>query len=179
MKKFLIVSAIIALVILLPIIIIVFVTVSKLNSETVLANQVKAQQVVNQTVFDNTWKIIQEQAGVADKYKDAFAEIYPKLMDARYDKGGDLMKWVQESNPNFDIKLYDKLMSSIELQRTKFTEAQKQLIDFNREHDVMLESIPWGIIMKALGRQKIEIKIVTSTRTEKAFETGKDDKLNI
>lgn len=148
------------------------------NAEISLRERIEAQQESNEAVFDNTWKIIQQQAQVADEYKNAFQDIYPDLISGRYDQGdGSLMKWIQESNPNFDTKLYDRLMQSIEAQRNKFTNGQNKLIDLKREHDTMLKKFPYSIILT--GREEMDIKIITSTKTEETFESRKEEDINL
>jgi hypothetical protein len=109
--------------------------VSSSNSEISLKNHIEAQQKVCEAFYDKLWKIISQKAQVADQYKNAFKEIYPALIEGRYgnEKGGTLMKWIQESNPTFDVSLYKDLMSSIEAERTGFFMEQKKLIDLDRE----------------------------------------------
>ena len=156
------------------------------NDEVRLANRGNAQQENCDAYFDKMWKILKEQAGVAEQYKDAFAEIYPALMEGRYATGGNLMKWIQESNPDFDVTLYAKLQASIEGQRNGFFVEQTKLIDIDREHKDMRETFPKKLIVG--DRQNIGyeedadgtvihagIVIIKSTRTEQAKLTGKDD----
>lgn len=148
------------------------------NSEVRLRNAVKAQQEANTTSFDTCWKIIQGQAQVADKYKDSFKEIYVSLMQGReYGKGGQLMKFITEANPNFDIRLFEKVSNSIEGQRTAFMRDQQKLIDLKREHDNVLTTMPGSFFVGS--RPPVEIKIVTSTKTEKTFETRKEDDIDV
>lgn len=148
------------------------------NSEVRLRNAVKAQQEANTTSFDTCWKIIQGQAQVADKYKDSFKEIYTGLMEGRhYEKGGALMKFITESNPTFDIRLFEKVSNSIEAQRTSFMRDQQKLIDLKREHDNILMTMPGSFFVGS--RSPVEIKVVTSTRTEKTFESRKEDEIDI
>jgi len=147
------------------------------NQEVRLRNQIGTQQKNCEIVFDNTWKIISQKAQVADKYKDAFAKIYPELMAGRYDKGGGLMKFVTESNSQFDVSLYKDLMSSIEGQRNIFTREQAKLIDYKREHDNLRQEFPSSIVVG--GRPEIVVKIVTSDRTSQAFDTGKDNDVKL
>jgi hypothetical protein len=149
------------------------------NTEIKLRQKVVAQQQVNKTVFDNTWKIISQQAEVSEQYKESFAKIYPKLMDGRYGntRGGALMSWIQESNPNFDVSLYSKLMTTIEAQRSIFTMEQKKLIDLGREHTVYISTFPNTIFIG--NRGEIKLNIVTSDKTEKSFETGQDNEVRL
>lgn len=148
------------------------------NAEVRLRNRIGAQQKKNEAVFDNTWKIIQQQAGVTSEYKDSFRQVYADIMNARYSKGdGSLMKWVQEHNPNFDSSLFKKLMTSIEVQRTIFTREQTALLDLKREHDDILQTIPSSLFVG--GRPPIEVKIVTSSKTTESFSTGEDNDVDL
>lgn len=45
------------------------------------------------------FKIIQEQAYVSSKYRDAFEKIHPEIIAGRYSNGSEkMMKWIQEEN---------------------------------------------------------------------------------
>jgi hypothetical protein len=147
------------------------------NKEIGLRNQLKAQQQSVQVVFDNTWKIISQTAEVSDQYKQTFSEVYPKIMEGRYgdpkERKGALLSFITESNPQFDTKLYEKVAVAIEAQRTIFTNEQKTLIDMKREHDNLRQLFPGSMFLAS--RTEFEIKLVTSSKTEKSFETGKDD----
>lgn len=152
--------------------------ISYQNDEVRLRNQITAQINVNRAVYDETWKVISQQAQISDKYRDGFKEIYVGIMEARYSKGdGTLMKWIKEANPDFSPLLYGKLMLSIESLRAKFTNNQKTLADLKLQHDNLLDVFPGSLFLN--GRQKIEIPIVTSSRTEDSFKTGKDDNVKL
>lgn len=148
------------------------------NAEVRLRNQLVAQQKKNEAVFDNTWKIIQQQAGVAEHHKDAFKDIYATMMDARYSQsGGEAMRWIQEHNPQFDSSLFSKLMTSIEAQRTIFTREQTKLLDLKREHDNLLQTLPASFFVGS--RAPVEVTIVTSGKTTQSFETGQDNDVDL
>lgn len=149
------------------------------NDEILIRKQVEAQQEKLHVVFDATWKIIQQKADVADAYKDSFAKIYPAIMAGRYGnaRGGALMSWVTESNPNFDVSLYKDLSNAIEGQRTNFANEQSRLVDMKREHDTLCEVFPGSLFLKS--RDNIKIDIVTSDKTEDSFKTGKDNDVSL
>ncbi len=150
------------------------------NKEVRLRKGIEASQLSNQVVFDRVWKTIQQQAGVTDKYQDSFRSIYKDIMDARNPEGqGKLFKMVSEANPNFDSSLFSTLMTSIESNRKDFEREQKFLIDRKREHDVLLETMPSSIYLSILGRKQINIQLVTSTRTDDSFKSGKDDNVEL
>lgn len=153
--------------------------ISSNNNEISLRNQATAQQKNLEVVFDRTWKVIQQEAQVADQYKEAFKEIYPALMEGRYGnaRGGALLSMITESNPNFDVKLYDRLSSAIEAQRTDFAREQKRLLDIKREHDDVRLKFPGSFFVGS--RPEIVVVIVTSSKTDDAFRTGKEDDVTL
>lgn len=136
----------------------------------------EAQVSKDKIIHDKMWKILQQQAGVSENYAKSFDKIYKNINDARYRTGGEMMKWIQESNPNFDTKLYGTLMESIETYRGEFGKVQERLTDIHRELKIMLTTQPSKFILVTIGGHVLpELNIVTSGRTDDAFTTGKDD----
>jgi len=103
---------------------------------------------------------------------------YAQARTGTGDKGA-IMSWIQESVPNVDTTTFNNLQNIIVSSRDGFTMRQKELLDLSREHNTMLGQIPWGSILRAMGRNAIEITIVTSSRTEESFESGKDDDVSV
>lgn len=152
--------------------------VSYNNTEVSLRKQSDAQRGNIEAVYDQMWKIISQKAQVSNEYKNAFKEIYPALIEGRYSKGdGTLMKWIQESNPSFDISLYKDLMNSIEIERTNFTKQQNRMLDIIREHETLTNTIPakWFISNKT----PIEYTVISSTKAKKVMESGVDDDVKV
>lgn len=148
--------------------------------ETRLHNAVDAKIQDRDVVFDNTWKILQQQAGVTVQYKNAFKEAYASLMSERYKEGeAQVAKIVQEANPNFDSGLYNKLFDSIQEQRSIFTNNQRDLIALNKEHTDMVTSGVGGIYASILGRSEIKLNLITSERTKEAARTGEDNDVEL
>ena len=146
--------------------------ISAKNTEQRQRNAVAAQEDKCRVKFDAVWKILQDQAGVADEYKDAFKEVFIEQANARYGRDSNVIfKMITESNPNFTPELYSKLMTSIEAQRTAFEFEQTKLVSVNQVHTDYVTTFPGSL----LGKDVIEIKLVTSKRTKKAYETGEDD----
>lgn len=169
------------IVVVLPLLIGVPLYVSKSNKEVRVRNQITAQQEVLASHYDKMWKTLSQKAQVSSEYKDAFAEIYPDLIAGRYEKDGGakmfLAKVVKEDNPEFDTDLYKDLSRSIESQRTSYHHEQSALLDLKREHDDILDTFPGSVLLS--DREKIKVNIITSTRTDNAFETGKDDNVEL
>ena len=125
------------------------------------------------------WKVIQQKAQVTTEYKDAFAKIYPEIISGRYSGDGDgsLMKWVTESNPNFDTSLYTDLMQSIEILRSEFQRNQETMLDLVREHKTLCTTYPgrWFIS----NTMEIEYTVISSTKSKVVMETGIDDDVKL
>ncbi len=148
------------------------------NREVALHKEAEAQKGKVETVHDTMWKTLKQEAGVTEQYKEAFEKIYPDLIAGRYSKdNGNLMKWITESNPQFDSSLYQHLMQSIDLQRASFANAQQRMLDVIRERDTLIESMPskWFISNKS----KIDYKIISSTISKTAVQTGIDDDVKL
>lgn len=153
--------------------------ISASNREIGLRNLAAGQQDVCKMVFDETWKIISQKAQVADKYKEAYKEIFPALMEGRYgnERGGALMSWITEHNPEFDSSLYKEISNSIESQRHKFTEAQTRLRDIKVQHDDL--RLKWPNSWFVGNRPELKITIVTSEKTESIFQTGQENDVKV
>lgn len=152
--------------------------VSVINTEVRLRNSGLAQQEVCTAFFDKMWKVINQEAQVSNQYKEAFKEIYIPLIEGRYSKGdGSLMKWITEHNPTFDTRLYEKLMISIEAQREGFFMEQKKLVDIDREHKTFRQTIPNKFLIG--NKSDLNITIITSETTDKVYETGQENDINL
>ena len=156
----------------------VFMYISANNKDARLRNQGSAKQKANTTSFDNCWKTVQQLAQVTDKFKGDFKDVFVSLNESKhYGKGGSLFKFITEANPAFDQSLYMKLANAIESHRADFTRDQKALIDIKREHDDLRTTIPSSWFVG--GRPEMEITIVTSSKTEETFKSGKEDDVEI
>lgn len=157
------------------------------NTEIKMRETTIAQQEVGKANFDKMFKVISQTAQVPQKFmkdaKDAFKEIYQPLMESRYsgERGGALMSWVQENNPNFDLSgaadMYKQLQRVIEANRQEFFIEQKKLIDLKRNHSSYIKVFPNRLFLSDVS--EIEIKIITSDKTEKVFDTGKEDDIDL
>jgi len=145
------------------------------NKEARLRNQIVAKQK------DNTWKKISQAAQVTDAQKQALMDIIVGNSKARAGNGnsGQLATFVHEAVPNVDTSTFNQLMNIVTSTRDAWTMRQKELLDFKREHDNLMDVFPGSILFSLLGKTKIDVTIVTSGRTEDAFKTGKDDDIDL
>jgi hypothetical protein len=166
---------------------IVFWAVGISNTEIRTRNLGKAQQNNCAAYFDKVWKVLQQDAQVANQYKEAFKEIYPDLIAGRYsqkDKDGKyvagegtLMKLIVESNPDFKPELYQKLMTAIEGQREGFFVEQQKLIDIDLQHKNMRMTFPKSLVIGK--RTDLGIVVIKSLKTDEAYKTGQENDVDL
>lgn len=152
--------------------------ISTLDREAKLKVGIEAQQGVVSDQADSTWKVVKQQAQVQERYAGDFKTAYADIMNARYggkEAGDPLLNFVMESNPQFDSSLYGQLMTAIEAQRTQLMDKEKTLRDMDATHDAMFETVVTGWILKANGRQRTEIQVITSDRTRDMLQNGEND----
>lgn len=144
------------------------------NREVALRKEAEAQEGKITAVHDTMWKVLKEKAGVAEKYRKAFEKIYPEIISGRYrNDGSSMMKWIQESNPDFDTSLYDSLMQSIEVQRATFSHAQQRMLDIIRERETLINSMPQGWFIR--NKEKIDYVVISSDNTNSVMQTRIDN----
>lgn len=146
------------------------------NTQAGLQVQYDSKLKANNASFDNMWKKIQQTAQVTDAQKNALKEIMIGYAQARGGNGGGSMATsVREAIPNVDTKVFQQLMNIITGSRDQWTAEQIQLVDVARQYNFNLSQFPKSFILDLFGYKPIDAKLVTSSRTDKAFETGKDD----
>ena len=154
--------------------------VSTYNTQASLKNTYEMKVEANKTDFDNMFKKIQQSVQVSDAQKEAFKEIYTGWASARTSEGqGRVMTWIKEVAPNVDVKIYTQVLNIITGSRDSWTTRQKELVDIAREHNQNLVTFPKNLLLGAFGFKKIDPQIVTSTRTDNAFKSGKDDEVDL
>lgn len=145
------------------------------NQENELRQLVKARQLDNKNVMDNMWKTMSEQGGIPDRERETATTLFVDYAGARTTEGeAKFMKWVKEAvPPSVTPELYKNLMNSIAALRADFENAQRRLIDVNRQRNTLIAQYPARFFIS--NTTEIDIVIVTSTRTDNAFATGRDD----
>lgn len=149
------------------------------NQEARLRNQAEAQQNVCKAHFDKMWKVITEVAEVPDNYKASFKETYVAIVQGRYGnaRGGALLSFINESNPQFDSSLWANLQHAVEAERASFLWDQAKLLDIKREHDNLRTTRPskWFLDKK----QALDITIITSEKTEDAYKSKQENDIKL
>lgn len=154
--------------------------VSVYNTHINLKTKIEAQQQSNEANFDTMWKKISQVSQVSDKYKDGLKEVLAAYTEGRKKESEQLlMDWTKEAIPTFDSSIYKQINNIIVSSRDDFFNNQKILIDLSRQHNQFIQKFPNNLFCGILNIQPIEIKVVTSTKTEKTFESGKEDDIKL
>lgn len=146
------------------------------NREVGLKRRAEAQKKGLQVAHDTMWKTLQDQLGVRDAYRDDFTTIFPQLMQAQNPQDGEqlLAKFVTQAQiPVYDNALNRQLFASAENQRASLASEFKSAFDVEREHNTLIDSFPASLFVGR--REYVDIKPVTSGRTQDAFRTGQDN----
>ncbi len=147
------------------------------NQSVSLQNQFGAQEGVVASAYDKMWKKIAQQAQVTDAAKEGFKEVYHGMMEARYDGQNPAFLWLQEHNPNFDLAMFRQLMNTIDGEREGFHREQQRLLDIKMQHDNLRQQFPSSFVCGA--HQELKVQLITSSRTEEAVRTGRDDDIDV
>lgn len=152
--------------------------VSTSNAEIRLRNLITAKQRDNQSELDNMQKKILQSAEVSSAQMEAIKGIVVGYADARgSNASGTFINAVAEAVPNVPVETFRNLQNIITSSRDAFTQRQKEILDLKREHDDLRTTFPASLICGA--RPEITVQIVTSSRAEEDFRTGKDDNIKL
>ena len=148
------------------------------SRELSLKAEASKQLGVIELTHDKMFKILQQKAGVTKEYRSSFDSIYTHIIAGRYQNDqGSFMKWIKESNPEFDSSLYRDLMASIESERTEFLKAQTRILDISREHEELIKTVPGRWFLS--GREPIEYEPISSTYSKEVMKTKIDDNTDL
>lgn len=161
---------------------ILFTCIGTMNSYSRLEVKAKAATTDNRNVLDNTRKSVREAAAVSSTEVAALEKLIVGYAEARgsNEGGGDnnvvSIGMVREAVPSITtVETLTKLQNIVVAGRKDWQAAQTRLIEIKRQGDEMLAVFPGSLVLGMMGKQPIEIQIVTSTETEENFRTGKDD----
>jgi hypothetical protein len=150
------------------------------NEEVRLRNAIIAKQQDSVNEYDALWKKINQAVQVTDAHRKALLEVLTAYVDARGGSSqGGVVKWIHEAVPDVDPDTFRNLQNIIAGSRDTFAMRQRELLSLKAKHDTLLQSFPSGALLGMLGREEIEITIVTSTKAKETFEKGVDDDVDL
>lgn len=148
------------------------------NDEIRLRMESEAQREKIKGVFDKMWKTIKQKTQVSDEYRKSFEKIYPQLIKGRYkDSRKNMMKWINEDNPELKTVLYEDLVRCIEVLRGEFQHSQERMLDIIREHSTLCDTYisKWFI----RDRSRIEYDMVLSDTTNEVISSSLENDVEL
>lgn len=144
-----------------------------------LEQRIDAQYITNQSNYDNMWKKFKEMTQVTELQAEQFKDVYTELIQGRYEDQSLLIQMVKEENPQLGSEVYTNLQNAIESGRNSFANDQMKITDIIREYNTQVQR--YVVLNTFMGRELKNAKdyVVTSDRTQNAFDTRKDDQINI
>jgi len=151
--------------------------VSYNRQERALRKQIEAVQENNKNEFELMWKKISQITQVTKAERESVEKIILGFADARKNAGGAFINAVKEALPNIDQSTFKNLQNIIVASRDRFAQQQTKLLDLVREREKLVEDEIAGIFIK--NKDKIDVTIITSSKTKETFQTGSDDDVKL
>lgn len=155
--------------------------VSFSNQEKRLRNQFNQKTTERTAFYDKMWKTLNQKGQIALRNDSSFRKNIDIIMNNRKDGEGIMFKWITESNPNANYQevsaLYKDLSRSVEAEREGFFNQEKVMQAIKQEHDNLLDLFPGSLFL--FNREKLIYKPITSDRTDRVMETGKDNDVKV
>lgn len=131
----------------------------------------------SESVLSNGTMTILDKSKVSDKYADQFKEALKLSIGSRNAGNQNLIfKAIHEQNPTLSPDIYKDLSASISGMRADFTVTQQRIMDTCAAYESARNKVWSGFWMRVSGYPRIDVnaacKIVSDTKTQKAFETG-------
>lgn len=143
-------------------------------------NKIDALLQTNKSDYDKMWKTFVEMTQVTELQAEQFKDVYIDLISGRNEDQNLLFKSVQESNPQLGTEVYTQLQRQIAADRATFNNNQKKILDVINQYNTYVEHK--AIIMALItGRKPLDSSeyIVTSVKTDNAFESGQDENIDL
>lgn len=146
------------------------------NTGARLENALQAKQDENKVIMGNFSTSIKEIAQTARMSVDAQTKLIEMANQSRYGQDGSkaTMQFFQEQNPTADVTIYNRLAQTIQSERTRFEESQKEMRDQSRAYKTLVDQPYSGFWLRLAGYPKINFKdfdVVTNDYTDQAFKT--------
>lgn len=138
----------------------------------------------NKNVMAAYSTMIKEIAQAFKLSMNAQANLIKIANEARYGEGGSkaALQFIQEQNPNADPQLLNKMTQVIESERSRFRNAQTEMLDIKRGYKTELAMPVSGFFMRLAGYPKIDFKdfeVIINDYTEEAYKSGKAEAIDL
>lgn len=154
------------------------------NKGIAIENTLDAKYEDNKNVMAGFSTKVKEIAQVANMSATAQGKLIELANKSRYGADGSkaTMQFFQEQNPNIDSTLFRNLQQVIESERTRFSNAQTEMLDIKRTYKTMLDQPYSGFWLRLAGLPKTNLDkytIVINDYTNAAFETKRAEAIDL
>lgn len=127
---------------------------------------------------------VREIAQAAKLGVDAQTKLIKLANESRYGENGSqaTIQFLQEQNPTVDTQLYKQLQQVIEAERTRFTNAQTEMLDIRNQYKTMLDKPYSKFWLTFAGYPKInfsDFDIIINNYTENAYTTKRAEAIDL
>lgn len=145
-----------------------------------IEEQIETKYEDNQNIHAQYALKIMELAKVPKMYANDITTLYKQVVTGTFGEDGSkaMFQFIKTANPNLDPQLYSVIQKEIIAGRTKFENAQTELLDMTRGYNTVLKRF-WGKLwlQEFNSFPKIDLKKYTpviTDSTREAFETKTD-----
>ena len=111
------------------------------RQEKLLRDESEAHRRILEGTYDRIWNNIKQRAGIKEKYRRSFNDIYPDLLNQSINNE-EFIDWILECNSDFDPNEYVPLWETIERDRQKFIDHQRRMLSLIKEHRILVSCVP-------------------------------------
>ncbi len=155
------------------------------NAGATYETTIKAKYDDNRQILASYGQTISESVQIPGMARDDLIAVTNAAMEGRYGENGSqaVFQWIQENYPgSVSPQLYTNIQTSITAGRQNFSDNQRILIDTKRSYEAALLR-PWDSFwLRLAGFPRIDLddyNIVTSARSDEAFESGQDNGMTL
>lgn len=117
------------------------------RQEKLLRDESEAHRRILEGTYDRIWNNIKQRAGIKEKYRRSFNDIYPDLLNQSINNE-EFIDWILECNSDFDPNEYVPLWETIERDRQKFIDHQRRMLSLIKEHRILVSGVPAKWLIK-------------------------------
>lgn len=138
--------------------------------------KVESQQKFVEISHDKMWKVIAQKVGITKQFTpEDQLKMLSEVVEGRV--GGTFAKSVTEVNPTYDLSLLKDLSQSVEAEYAVVLREEKTLLEDVRVYNNIVKD-PYKSMFLG-GKQPLVAKVISSTKSKEAIETGIDDNVDI
>ena len=117
------------------------------RQEKLLRDESEAHRRILEGTYDRIWNNIKQRAGIKEKYRRSFNDIYPDLLNQSINNE-EFIDWILECNSDFDPNEYVPVWETIERDRQKFIDHQRRMLSLIKEHRILVSGVPAKWLIK-------------------------------